>query len=257
MSDTPADADTMPIEDYLAQGGVLTSPANVPPRYRGELLRLMASFVDSELAGSAGFADTINAAPGITARIAAARITLEKADHAERVLALMGDFGADEGRYATHHPWSDRLPRDAALGQARHGGDMRLAVFHYPIEGWTDAVVMNVLQGLAAAVTLDELGYVSYAPLAETFRAIAPRERRHTELGLAGLADLAATDDGRAAARAAIAYWQPKVADSFGAANSSRFETLQRFGLRHRPNEALLADWTAAVRAALAPLGLA
>ena len=63
---------------------------------------------------------------------------------------LMGDFGADEGRYAVHHPWADRLPRDADIGQARHGGDMRLAVFHYPLEGWIDAVVMNVLQGLAA-----------------------------------------------------------------------------------------------------------
>ena len=73
-------AETMPIEDYLAQGGVLTSPDNVPARYRGELLRLMATFVDSELAASAGFADTINAAPGITARIAAARIVLEKTD---------------------------------------------------------------------------------------------------------------------------------------------------------------------------------
>ena len=108
-----SDTETMPIEDYLTQGGVLTSPANVPARYRGELLRLMATFVDSELAASAGFADTINDAPGITARIAAARITLEKADHAERVLKLMGDFGADEGRYAVHHPWADRLPRDA------------------------------------------------------------------------------------------------------------------------------------------------
>ena len=52
-------AETMPIEDYLAQGGKLTSPGNVPPRYRGELLRLMASFVDSELAASAGFAGSI------------------------------------------------------------------------------------------------------------------------------------------------------------------------------------------------------
>ena len=132
------DTEIMPIEDYLAKGGVLTSPANVPARYRGELLRLMAIFVDSELAGSAGFADTINTAPGITARIAACRITLEKADHA-----------------------ADRLPRDADLGQARHGGDMRLAVFHYPIQGWVDAVVMNVLQGLAAGVTLDEMAKVS------------------------------------------------------------------------------------------------
>ena len=248
---------TMPIEDYLAQGGVLTAPGNVPARYRGELLRLMASFVDSELAASAGFADTINDAPGITARIAACRITLEKADHAERVLDIMGDFGVDEGRYAVYHTWADRLPRDASLGQARRGGDMRLAVFHYPIEGWTDAVVLNVLQGLAAAVTLDEMGGVSYAPLADVIRTIAPREKRHTDLGITGLADLAATERGRAEATASIAYWQPRVADSFGAMNSARFETQKRFGLRHRPNEALLADWTASVRTALAPLGLA
>jgi ring-1,2-phenylacetyl-CoA epoxidase subunit PaaA len=257
MPETTTETDTMPIEDYLAQGGVLTSPANVPARYRGELLRLMATFVDSELAASAGFADAINASPSITARIAAARITLEKADHAERVLKLMGDFGADEGRYAQHHPWAARLPRDADLGRARHGGDMRLAVFHYPLEGWTDAVVMNVLQGLAAGVSLDELARVSYAPLAETFRAIAPRERRHTELGIAGLAAIAATEEGRAEAKTAVAYWQPKVADSFGTLNSARFETLRRFGLRHRPNEALHADWTARVRDTLAPLGLA
>ena len=249
-------SDTMTIEDYLAQGGVLTSPGNAPPRYRGELLRLMATFVDSELAASAGFADTINASPGITARIAAARITLEKADHAERVLGLMGEFGANQQRYAVHHPWADRLPRDATLGQARHGGDMRLAVFHFPLQGWTDAVVMNVLQGLAAGVTLAELERVSYAPLAEVFRAIAPREKRHMELGVAGLAAIVATEEGRSSANAAIAYWQPKVADSFGTANSARFETLKRFGLRHRPNEALLADWTALVARTLAPLGL-
>ena len=249
-------SDTMTIEDYLAQGGVLTSPGNAPPRYRGELLRLMATFVDSELAASAGFADTINASPGITARIAAARITLEKADHAERVLGLMGEFGANQQRYAVHHPWADRLPRDATLGQARHGGDMRLAVFHFPLQGWTDAVVMNVLQGLAAGVTLEELQRVSYAPLAEVFRAIAPREKRHTELGVAGLAAIAASEEGSSAARTAIAYWRPKVADSFGTAGSARFETLKRFGLRHRPNEALLADWTALVARTLAPLGL-
>ena len=64
-------SDTMNIEDYLAQGGVLTAPGNVPARYRGELMRLMASFVDSELAASAGFAGSINFAPGIKERIAA------------------------------------------------------------------------------------------------------------------------------------------------------------------------------------------
>jgi hypothetical protein len=39
--------DTMTLDSYLAAGGVLTNPSNVPPRYRAELLKLMATFVDS------------------------------------------------------------------------------------------------------------------------------------------------------------------------------------------------------------------
>ncbi len=247
-------SDTMNIEDYLAQGGVLSSPANVPPRYRGELLRLMATFVDSELAGSAGFADTINDAPGIKQRIAAARIVLEKTDHAERVLNVMGTFGADTARYAVHHPWAARVARDADLGATRQGGDMRLSVFHYPLQGWVDAVVMNVLMGRAVGIQLAEFSQVSYAPLAEVFREIAPREARHAELGQEGLIRIVSTEDGRKAAQASVDFWKPRVAASFGQAGSARFETLKRFGLRRRTNEALLADWTAEVDAMLSTL---
>ena len=246
----------MSIEDYLAHGGKLTSPGNVPARYRGELLRLMASFVDSELAASAGFANAINDAPGIKSRIAAARITLEKADHAERVLAIMADFGVDTDRYEGVHPWAARLPRDADIGATRQGGDMRLSVFHYPLEGWVDAVVMNVLQGLAANVQLAEMAQVSYQPLAEVFRKIAPVEARHAELGVEGLSQIAASEEGRAAAEASIAYWRPRVAAGFGTANSARFERLSKLGLRQRTNEAMLADWTATVDALLADLTL-
>ena len=249
-------SDTMNIEDYLAQGGVLTSPANVPPRYRADLLRLMSSFVDSELAGSAGFASSINYAPGIKGRIAASRITLEKADHAERVLDLMGDFGTDTDRYQTAHDWAARMTRDADVGNARAGGDMRLSVFHYPINGWTDAVVMNVLMGTATGVQMTELTRLSYAPLAEVFREIAPREARHAELGLEGLTRIAATEEGRKAAKEALAYWRPRVAASFGTAGSTRFEALKRFGLRRQTNEALLADWNAKIDAQLGALNL-
>lgn len=244
------------IEDYLAQGGVLTSPDNVPPRYRGELLRLMSTFVDSELAGSAGFAAAINLAPGIKARIAASRITLEKAAHADRVLDLMGSFGTDTERYQAQHDWAARVPREAELGATRKDGDMRLSVFHYPLAGWSDAVVMNVLMGLATGVQLGEFARVSYAPLAETFREIAPREARHAELGLEGLAEITKTDAGKAEARAAIAYWHPRVAETFGQASSARFGTLLRLGLRHTPNEALLAEWEGRASEKLAVLGL-
>lgn len=248
-------SDTMNIEDYLAQGGVLTAPGNVPARYRGELMRLMSSFVDSELAASAGFASSINFAPGIRERIAASRITLEKADHAERVLAVMGDFGTDTARYQSSHDWAARVPRDSDLGATRQQGDMRLSVFHYPIAGWTDAVVMNVLQGLATGVQMTELTRISYAPLAEVFREIAPREARHAELGLEGLARLVETGKGRSEAQQSLAYWRPRVAAGFGTARSARYDTQARFGLRHAPNEDLLARWEGLVQEHLAALG--
>ncbi len=246
----------MRIDDYLAQGGKLSSPGNASARYRGELMRLMATFVDSELAGAAGFAGCINDGPGIKERIAAARIVLEKLDHAERVLRIMGEFGADTGRYVAHHPWTARLERVADIGASRHGDDMRLNVFHYPIEGWTDAVVMNVLMGRATMIQLDEFAQVSYQPLGEAFRAILPRETRHAELGEEGLRKIVADMDERGAAQASVDYWYPRVAASFGAAGSARFDALSRFGLRHIPNEDLLERWRGDVAALLSDIGL-
>src|SRR5699024_10098227 len=184
MTNEEPAAETMPITDYLARGGKLSAPGNAPPRYRAELLRLMSSFVDSELAGSAAFADSINWAPGIKERIAASRIVLEKADHAERVLDLMGEFGTDKTRYNQAHDWAARIARDDRIDPERRGGDMRLSVFHYPLEGWVDAVVMNVLMGMATVEQLGELSQCSYAPLAEVLRQVLPRERRHMQLGL-------------------------------------------------------------------------
>ena len=248
-------AEDMSIATYLAEGGVLTSPANVPPRYRAELLKLMAIFIDSELAGAAGFADIINEGPGIKERIAAAKIVLEKTDNAGRVLRVMGEFGVDTDRYANHHPWTARLDRDADIGTSRTEHDMRLAVFNYPLEGWADAVVMNLLMGLAVTVQLDEFSHVSYQPLAEAFRAIAPIEAHHAELAREGVAKLLESRD-KAMLQAAVAYWWPRVSASFGAPDSSKAESLRAMGLRHAGNAELRVRWEAEAGAALAGLGL-
>ncbi|MFZ7091070.1 Phenylacetic acid catabolic protein [Primorskyibacter sp. 2E233] len=245
----------MSIKDYLAQGGVLSSPANVPPRYRAELLKIMASFVDSELAGSAGFADVINTAPGIRERISAAKIVLEKAANAEKVLTLMGEFGADTARYANSHPWNARLERSADIGAARGEHDMRLAVFNYPLDGWGDAVVMNLLMGLAVGVQMQDLCRVSYQPLAEAFRAIAPIEARHAELAAHGLARL--TEEGQGESlQASVAYWWPRVAASFGSVTSNKADSLLAMGLRHSTNADQRAQWEAKAEQALNALGL-
>ena len=247
--------DEMSIEDYLAAGGVLTSPANVPPRYRAELMKMMTTFVDSELAGAAGFADIINEGPGIKERIAAAKIVLEKTDNADSVLRLMAEFGVDTARYANHHPWTARLEREADIGATRSGHDMRLAVFNYPLQGWADAVVMNLLMGMAVAVQLSEFESVSYSPLADAFRAIAPIEKRHTELAEEGLVRL--TGEGRGTeVQASVDYWWPRVVSSFGAPDSKNAERLRKFGLRRTSNADLRAQWEKEAAATLKRLGL-
>lgn len=248
--------DDMSVETYLEQGGVLTSPHNVSPRYRAELMKIMATFVDSELAGSAGFADVINAAPGLRERIAAARIVLEKTHHAEMVLNLMGEFGANTSRYAVSHPWADRLPRETKPGTGRSRHDMRLSVFNYPLDGWADAVVMNLVMGLAVGVQLEELSQVSYQPLADAFARIAPVEANHVKLAREGLVSLIEGGAGQAVS-ASVGYWQPRVALSFGSEDPSRFKALRGLGLRQTDSSALRDAWEGALKAALADLGLA
>ncbi|WP_341236163.1 Phenylacetic acid catabolic protein [uncultured Sulfitobacter sp.] len=249
-------SDDMKIADYLAQGGVLTSPGNVPPRYRAELMRLMASFVDSELAGAAGFADIINQGPGVKERIAAAKIVMEKTDHADQILTLMGQFGTNTDRYANYHPWTERLDRDAPIGTNRTNSDMRLAVFNYPLNGWTDAVAMNMLMGKAVGVQLSEYAMISYQPLAEAVRKIMPRETRHTELAEEGMAKLVQDRTQKAALKESVAYWWPRVESSFGSDASNRFEPLQKMGLRKLTNKELRDKWRAEASTVLAGLDL-
>ena len=243
------------LDRYLAEGGVLTSPANATPRYRAEVMKIMASFVDSELAGAAGFADIINAAPGLRERIAAAKIVLEKTRHAEVVLDLMGEFGANTARYASSHPWAARLSRDTAPGAAPQGHDMRLSVFNYPLTGWTDAVTMNLVMGLAVEVQLQDLCHISYQPLAMAFGRIAPVEANHVKLAREGLSSLAAAGE-EAAIRASIAYWTPRVAPVFGSEDPARFAALSALGLRHRDNAALREAWRVSLATALDELGV-
>lgn len=247
--------DTMTLDSYLAAGGVLTNPSNVPPRYRAELLKLMATFVDSELAGAAGFADVINLGPGIKERIAAARIVLEKTDHADCVLKIMGEFGVDTDRYANHHPWAARLDRDADIGATRSEHDMRLAVFNYPFAGWSDAVIMNLLMSRAVAEQLAEFSTVSYQPLAEAFRSIAPTEAHHGELAMEGATKLI-EQDGTEHMQVSVDYWWPRIAASFGGDDPKRLELLQSLGLRRNKNGFLRDCWVQTTADALKTLGL-
>jgi 1,2-phenylacetyl-CoA epoxidase catalytic subunit len=241
---------------YLAGGGKLSAPENAPPRYRAELMRLMAVFVDSELAGATGFADCINLAPGVRERITAARIVVEKLGHAEKVLGLLEQFGANTAQYVSAHPWAARRDRSTDLGTRRIEGDMRLNVFHYPIFGWVDAIVLNYLMGRASVIQIDELAGCSYQPFADTMTQILPIEQRHAELGERGLRRVLAAGHDPVDAQASVNYWYRRVTATFGRAGSAHWDTYRRFGLRQHRNAELLARWQADVAPTLAELGL-
>ncbi len=76
------------------------------------------------------------------------------------------------------------------------------------------------------------------------------------ELGVEGLARLAENPDARPALREVIAYWHPRVAQSFGRDGSDRFDRLAAMGLRRTANETLRSTWQDALDLRLAAVEL-
>lgn len=246
-------------KDLIAQiagGQRLTAGTALPAGYRSELMRLMVVFADSELAGAAGFCAFVNRGPGLRERIVAAKIVAEKYVHAEMVLDLLKPFGVNPQLYVRSHAWDARLDRDLDLGTRRIGGDKRLNVFHYPLEGWADAVVFNMLMGSATAIQLAEMESCSYTPLAEAITVILPREREHTALGETGTRQAIERAGSKSGAQAAVDYWYPRVLATFGRTESDHAARYIAYGLRRRDNAALLADWKAQIAASAKRLGL-
>lgn len=228
----------------------------VPASYRNELMRLVVVFADSELAGAAGFCPFINRGPGVRERIIAAKIVTEKYVHAEMALKLLEPFGVNSMLYVRSHAWDSRLDRQIDLGTRRIGGDKRLNVFHYPLEGWEDAIVFNMLMGEATSIQLAEMAQSSYAPLADAITQILPREIEHAKLGASGVRQ-AIERSNRNAVQAAVNYWHPRVGATFGRVDSDHAAVYIQYGLRHRSSTEMLGDWKARSAATLRRLGLA
>ncbi|MCF8152175.1 MAG: phenylacetate-CoA oxygenase subunit PaaI [Burkholderiaceae bacterium] len=252
--------------ELIAAGNTIGAPegdllkcagTSVPTAYRNELMRLVVVFADSELAGAAGFCPFINRGPGLRERIVAAKIVTEKYVHAELALALLKPFGVNPLLYVRSHAWDSRLDRHLDLGTRRIGGDKRLNVFHYPLEGWEDALVFNMLMGAATAIQLAEMQHCSYLPLAEAIGQILPREQEHAKLGESGVAQAIERGGNQAAVQAAVNYWYPRVTATFGRVDSDHATTYIQYGLRRRSSTEMLGDWKAQSAASLKRLGLA
>ncbi len=240
----------------VTAGESITDAAQMTPRYRAEVMRLLAILIDSELAGAAGFVNSLNTAPTLDDRVNVARIISEKFDHARQVLALLGAFGVDPYLYVNEHAWDARLGRPSNLGTRRVGGDKRLNVFHYPIESWTDAATLMLLMGTASTIQLGDQAHSSYQPFAEVIGPIIKRESAHSDEGAASLGRAIAAYGVPDKAQMAVGYWYPRVVDTFGRLESERLETYRAYGLRRQSNADLLDAWRDVIAPRLQTLGL-
>jgi ring-1,2-phenylacetyl-CoA epoxidase subunit PaaA len=248
--------DEQSLIEHIKTGGRIETAEEMSAAYRGEIVRVMTVLVDSELAAAAGFADTINRAPGLAERQAMVRIVAEKLTHAGALLDLLQPFGVVSDLYLNTHPWAARIGRDIDLGLRRIPGDKRLNVFHYPLQSWNDALLVNWLVGNSLAIQLHDLADNSYAPLT---RALAGMEQAESELAALSqplLKPSVARDGGSQSMQVALDYWYPRAAATFGHRESDRFATYRRYGLRKESNEVLLRRWRSLIDPQLASLGL-
>lgn len=246
--------DDKTLVENIQKGKIIQATDAITTTYRSELTRLMVVIVDSELAGAAGFTHLINSAPSIKARVIAARIVSEKLQHAEKVLDLLRNFGVDPVLYVAAHAWEARLSRYTDVGMRRVGGDKRLNIFHYPVQGWLDAVVLNTVMGTATVLQLEEYQNCSYGPLASIINPIIEQERCHAEWGERGLAEAVTDSIAREEISASIRYWYPKVVQTFGRSDSDTVSMYQRYRLRKQSNGELLQCWQQQIQASLAAI---
>ncbi len=248
--------DEQALIDHVAGGGRIETAAEMSAAYRGEIVRVMTVLVDSGLAAAAGFADTINRAPGLAERQAMVRIVGEKLAHAGRLLELLQPFGVQSDLYLRTHPWAARIGRDIDLGLRRIPGDKRLNVFHYPLQSWHDALLVNWLVGLSLSIQLEDLSNSSYAPLARALAGMAAAERELAALSEPLLATAIERDGKALPAQTALDYWYARAAATFGHRESDRFALYRRYGLRKEANDVLLGRWRTLIDPRLAVLKL-
>jgi ring-1,2-phenylacetyl-CoA epoxidase subunit PaaA len=248
--------DDQTLIEHVKGGGKIAAPEEMSAQYRGEIVRVMSVLVDSWLAAAAGFADMVNRAPGLQERQAMLRIAADKLNHAATVLELLRPFGVQPDLYLSTYPWSARIGREVDLGLRRIAGDKRLNVFHYPLQSWHDALFVNWLVGASLAIQLSDLADSSYSPLALALSGMPQAEERLAATAQPLLAAAIRRDGKAGPAQAALDYWYPRAAATFGHRDSDRFATYKRYGLRKESNEVLLKRWGSLIDPQLAALGL-
>ncbi len=255
---TTGQPDSETVARRVAEGQQISSPDEMSPEYRDDLVHLMTMQADSELAGAFGYVPWIAKAPGVEEKLIVANIVRDETRHAKAVYGLLRDLGVDVDSRVAEHDYDYRVRQEGTdLGTNRPGTDARVNIFYYPIDSWADFVTFNFMMDRGAGHQLEDGLECSYAPWANELHRIFKEELthiRHGDMWVERMAKDPATKD---EVQAAINRWYPRTMNIFGRPGTSRNQRYRRFGLKKRDNDEVRKAFHDEVKANCDAWGLA
>lgn len=224
-------------------------------KFREIVTRILFELADSQLAGSAGYANLINIGPTLGDRVDLAMIVAEKGKIASDAYAVLQTFGLNTEQYFANNCWEGKIGRNTELGFKRASSDKRLNALLYPLYDWIDVGVFTYLMASMACMQLEEFSQSNFAPLAELAAASLPVERRHADFGARQMEKLASNAAQKEETQLRLNYWHKRVATSFGPSGSQRNELMRQHGLKRKKNEELAQEWQDKASALCSKLG--
>jgi 1,2-phenylacetyl-CoA epoxidase catalytic subunit len=215
--------------------------SKMPAEYQALLKRVLRIQADCEIGGPHLYvSEWLLTAPSADDQWMLAKVAGEEIDHFRKINRLLNELGED----ASELMYVEKSRRD-------------LEAFRQAMPTWADVAAFGFLIDRVGQYQLEEFVGCSYLPLDRALPKILSEEKTHVGYGHVKLRDMVRTEEGRAAAQAALDRWYPRGLDMFGRSNSRRAERYRHWGLKRRPNETARAEYVAEVIPLIEALGLA
>ena len=229
-------SDERPFRDKVEAHEAPTMPAE----YQVLLKRVLRIQADCEIGGPHLYvSEWLLTAPSADDQWMLAKVAGEEIDHFRKINRLLNELGDD----ASDLMYVEKSRRD-------------LEAFRQAMPTWADVAAFGFLIDRVGQYQLEEFVGCSYLPLDRALPRILQEEKTHVGYGHVKLRDMVRTEEGRAAAQAAIDRWYPRGLDMFGRANSMRAARYQHWGLKRRANEIARTEYVAEVEPLIVGLGL-
>ncbi|MBI4590622.1 MAG: phenylacetate-CoA oxygenase subunit PaaI [Candidatus Rokubacteria bacterium] len=214
--------------------------ARMPQEYQDLLVRVLRIQADCEIGGPHLYVrEWLLSAPSSDDQWMLAKVAGEEIDHFRKMNRLLNELGHD----ASHL---------LAIPKSRR----ELEAFRQDMPTWADVAVFGFLIDRVGQYQLEEFIDCSYAPLDRVLPRIIQEEKTHVGYGHVKLREMARSEEGQAAAQAALDRWYSKGLDMFGMSNSRRAARYVRWGLKRRTNEQARRQYIAEVTPPIRELGL-